>query len=116
MKVIAEHTAWDLIGFEGGDWELNQLGHDLDFGRETPALVRIKGGRALYENSVFLRDVTEGPLVLSGTEVGRDGGQSGTLKVSKRTHVIDKALVSKRVPCYLDLHYGLLVEVASDDD
>lgn len=62
--------------------------------------------------SIFLRDVTEGPLLLSGIEVGRDGSQSGTLAVSKRLHMIDKGLVSARVPYRLNLHYGELEPVA----
>lgn len=74
--------------------------------------VTYKPEGATRKRSVFLRDVTEGPRLISGVEVDRHGEQAGTLTVSKRLHVIDKTLISARVPHRLNLHYAELEPVA----
>lgn len=58
--------AWDLIGFDGTLESITHLADpslELDrFAPRTPASVRIKGGRTLYESVVF-NDDTRGDRV-----------------------------------------------------
>jgi hypothetical protein len=74
LKVIGTTTAWNLIGFEGSEWDIERaLGVEWSMGGRTDALVRVKGGRTLYEN-VDYNDSTPGDKVrLAYLRSGHDG-------------------------------------------
>ncbi len=57
MNVVASKTAWDLIGFDGSAFSAFGSDHpDVkaayeagEVAKDSPYLVRVKGGRTLYE-------------------------------------------------------------------
>lgn len=58
-KVLGETTAWRAIGFEGSEFDIDSIFDgkvEVDFKGRTEALLRIKGGRTLYEDAHFSDD------------------------------------------------------------
>lgn len=68
---------------------------------------RPEGGRA---RTIYLhRPVVSGPFLI-GMEVNREGDDISGKGFDERKHIIETALVVRRVPMVMDNNYGELVE------
>lgn len=72
--------------------------------------------------TVILRDLTEGAVLLRGTEVDRDGNdiepsaaflRERDAVTGSRMSVIEKSLITKREQLEMDLRYGNLVPLGT---
>lgn len=71
-----------------------------------------ENGNKLPSRTIYMQDPKEitfkGVPALIGAEVEKDGTFAGTIEVSRRTHVIQLELVTKRTPMKMNMTYGEL--------